>query len=122
MVAIGLVKVLTTKAAMEAALGAGAKFVGTYSYGLNNNDIKKIKKQAPDLILLTGGTDGVNKEVLIGNAMSLVKSHLNVPVVIAGNRMAAETAQSIGYAYYTTNHSSTVQDRSGVRLCQSVIC
>jgi uncharacterized protein (TIGR01319 family) len=95
MVAIGLVKALTTKAAEEAALGAGAKLVGTYSYGLNADDIKEIEHRSPDLILLTGGTDGGNKEVIIDNAKILAKSRLNIPIIIAGNRMVAQLVKSI---------------------------
>lgn len=94
-VATGLVKTLTTKAAEEAALGAGAKLVGTYSYGLSADDVKEIEKKAPDLVLLTGGTDGGNKEILIHNAAALAKSQLNVPMLIAGNRMAAKAAYSV---------------------------
>lgn len=94
-VALGLVKVLTTKAAEEAALGAGAKVIGTYSYGITPEDVIEIEEKKPDLILLSGGTDGGNKEVLIENAKLLAKSRLNVPIVIAGNRMGVQTAYSI---------------------------
>jgi uncharacterized protein (TIGR01319 family) len=94
-VSLGLVKVLTTKAAEEAALGAGAKIIGTYSYGITADDVIEIEEKKPDLILLTGGTDGGNKEVLIENAKLLAKSHLDVPMVIAGNRMGARTALSV---------------------------
>jgi uncharacterized protein (TIGR01319 family) len=95
-VAIGLVKVLTTKAAEEAALGAGAKLVGTYSFGLTSADIREIEtEKTPDLILLTGGTDGGNKEVMLSNAALLAQSCLDVPMVIAGNRVAAQDAHSV---------------------------
>ncbi len=95
-VAIGLVKVLTTKAAEEAALGAGAKLVGTYSFGLNEHDVREIEaEKAPDLIILTGGTDGGNRDVLLGNAALVARSHINVPIVIAGNRVAAKEAQAV---------------------------
>ena len=94
-VALGLVKVLTTKAAEEAALGAGAKVVGTYSYGITPEDMAEIEEKKTDLILLTGGTDGGNKEVLIENAKLLAKSRLDVPMVIAGNRMGARIAHSV---------------------------
>jgi len=95
-VAVGLVKVLTTKAAEEAALGAGAKLVGTYSFGLTADDIREIEaEKAPDLILLTGGTDGGNKEVMLGNAALLAQSRLDVPIVVAGNRVAAHEAHSV---------------------------
>jgi uncharacterized protein (TIGR01319 family) len=94
-VAIGLVKALTTKAAEEAALGAGAKLVGTYSFGLTVEDVKKIEADKPDLILLTGGTDGGNRDVLVNNAALLAASHLEVPIIIAGNRVAAREAQAL---------------------------
>lgn len=55
MVVVGLVSDLTTKAANEAALGAGAKVVGTYSYDLTSEDVTGIEEIAPDLILLAGG-------------------------------------------------------------------
>ncbi len=95
MVAIGLVKVLTTKAAEEAALGAGAKLVGTYSFGLTDEDVTQIEADKPDLILLTGGTDGGNRDVLVSNAALLAGSHLDVPTIIAGNRVAAREAHAL---------------------------
>lgn len=95
MVVAGLVSELTTKAAREAALGAGAKVVGTFSFGLSPDDVKSIEQLAPDLVLLTGGTDGGNKKVLIDNATVLANSQLNVPVIVAGNKMAAQEAQSL---------------------------
>ena len=95
MAVAGLVNELTTKAAKEAALGAGAKVVGTYSFGLSCDDVKDIERISPDLILLTGGTDGGNKQVLVNNATILAASQLNAPVIIAGNKMAAGEAQSI---------------------------
>lgn len=95
MVVAGLVNELTTKAAKEAALGAGAKVVGTFSFGLSPDDIKSIERLVPDLILLTGGTDGGNKQILLNNAAMLAASGLDVPVIIAGNKMAALEAQSL---------------------------
>jgi uncharacterized protein (TIGR01319 family) len=95
LVAIGLVRVLTTKAAEEAALGAGAKLVGTFSYGLSPDDVKEIEQIRPDLILLVGGTDGGDKETIIHNAALLGASHLESPVILAGNRIAAHEAQSL---------------------------
>ncbi|NLL21526.1 MAG: MutL protein [Firmicutes bacterium] len=95
MVVAGLVNELTTKAAREAALGAGAKVIGTYSYGLSLDDLKDIELIAPDLILLTGGTDGGNTKVMLHNASAIGASSLDVPIILAGNKMAAEAAQSI---------------------------
>lgn len=93
-VAVGLVKQLTTKVAEEAALGAGAKIVGTFSYGLNNDDVKLIEQIAPDIILLTGGTDGGDEKTLLSSAKALAASNLKSPVVVAGNKKVASEAWS----------------------------
>jgi hypothetical protein len=58
MVAVGLLKQLSTKFAVEAALNAGAKIMGTFSYGLSDEDIKLLACLDPDIIILTGGLDG----------------------------------------------------------------
>lgn len=94
MAAVGLVRQLTTKVAEEAALGAGAKIVGTFSYGLSEEEVKQIEQLAPDIILLTGGTDGGDEKTLLQNARALASSGLNSPVVVAGNKKAAPKAQS----------------------------
>jgi uncharacterized protein (TIGR01319 family) len=95
MVAIGLVRTLTAKAAEEAALGAGAKVVGAFALGLDSRDVKRIEEMHPDLILLAGGTDGGDEETIIRNAEVLAASSLNAPVVIAGNKMAADRVKSL---------------------------
>jgi uncharacterized protein (TIGR01319 family) len=94
MVVAGLVRELTTKAAQEACLGAGAKLVAAYSNGLVLEDINQIEQIWPDIILLTGGTDGGNEEVILNNARLVAESRLDSPVVIAGNRRAAARAKS----------------------------
>jgi uncharacterized protein (TIGR01319 family) len=93
-VAIGLVRQLTTKVAEEAALGAGAKIVGTFSYGLNRDDVKLIEQIAPDIILLTGGTDGGDEKTLLSAAKALASSNLKSPIVVAGNKKVASEAWS----------------------------
>jgi len=95
MVVAGLVRGLTTKAAQEACLGAGAKLVAAYSNGLSPNDIDQIESMSPDIILLSGGTDGGNEEVIVHNAKLVAKSDLISPVIVAGNKMAAPKVQSI---------------------------
>lgn len=94
MVAIGLVRELTTKAAEEACLGAGAKLVGSFAYGLSELDMAKLEKLSPEIVLLCGGTDGGNKEVIVHNADMLAKSSIKSPIIIAGNRMAQQTIQA----------------------------
>lgn len=83
--AIGLVLSLTTEAAKKAALGAGARVMKTYSYELNNAEIKELKNSDADIILLAGGTDGGNKKCILHNAKLIAESQIKVPVIIAGN-------------------------------------
>lgn len=94
MVTIGLVKELTAEAARQAALGAGAKLAGTFSYRLTASDIASIEAIEPDIILLAGGTDGGNSEVVSHNAGRLATSALACPIIIACNRDVAEDVAS----------------------------
>ena len=93
MVTIGLVRELTAEAARQAALGAGAKLVGTFAYRLTESDLQNITALAPDILLLAGGTDGGNSEVVLHNAAALGKSALACPIVYAANRAAADEAR-----------------------------
>jgi len=93
MVTIGLVRELTAEAARQAALGAGAKLVGAFSNKLTRGDLDAIESLAPDIILLAGGTDGGNTEVVLHNAKALAERKLSVPIVYAGNRVAADEAR-----------------------------
>ncbi|MFC1942904.1 methylaspartate mutase accessory protein GlmL [Chloroflexota bacterium] len=95
LVASGLVPDLTLEAARRAALGAGAKVIGSYSYELNEEDVRQIEKAQCDIILLCGGTDGGNKDVILHNAKMLAASNLNVPFVVAGNRVVNEEVKGI---------------------------
>jgi uncharacterized protein (TIGR01319 family) len=95
MVAIGLVPDLTAEAAKRAALGAGARVLKTYSYELSNRDISDIEGNKPDIILLAGGTDGGNKEIILHNARKLAESKLEQVIIIAGNRAAREEIEEI---------------------------
>jgi uncharacterized protein (TIGR01319 family) len=95
MVAIGLVPKLTAEAAKRAALTAGARLLDVYSYKLTESDLTRLEQQSPDMILLAGGTDGGDEATIIQNAHSLANSKLNAPVVIGGNRTAANQAFNV---------------------------
>jgi uncharacterized protein (TIGR01319 family) len=95
MVTIGLVRELTAEAARLAALGAGAKLVGTFAYRLTAADIERIILLAPDIVLLAGGTDGGNSDVIVHNARLLARSAFACPIVYAGNRAAADESGSL---------------------------
>ena len=95
MVTAGLVKELTAEAARQAALGAGARLVGSYAYRLTKADLDGIVALAPDVLLLSGGTDGGNSEVILHNAHLLADSPLDCPVIAAGNRNAADEIRAL---------------------------
>ena len=100
MVTIGLVKELTVEAAKRAALGAGAKLVGVFANRLNSSDLKQIMDLNPDIILLAGGTDGGDSQVVIHNAKKLGDSSLDCPFIYAGNRSAVD---EISHAFTRKN-------------------
>jgi uncharacterized protein (TIGR01319 family) len=124
-VAAGLVKGLTTKAAEEAALGAGAKVSSTYAFGLTSEHVKEIEEQSPDLILLTGGTDGGNRECILNNALLLAKSNISAPVIVAGNKLAgreaAEVLQRGGKEAIVVDNVLPELDRLNVEPTRTVI-
>ena len=90
MAAVGLVPALTAKAALLAAESAGAKVMKTYAYELTSAEQQEIYDINPDLILLCGGTDGGNKEVVLHNAKKLSEIDRNFAVISAGNKTTQE--------------------------------
>lgn len=96
MVCIGFVPDLTREAATRAALGAGAKVIGQYSYELSHQEVIEIEELKPDIILLAGGTDGGNKSVIVHNAKVLANSQsLTAHIVVAGNKSAVDEIKAI---------------------------
>lgn len=94
MVAVGLVPELTAKAARLAANNAGAKVLKTYSYELSDSECDEIYQINPDIILLCGGTDGGNKEVMINNAQRIAQIDGAFAVVVAGNKSASSSVMN----------------------------
>ncbi|MGI6142415.1 MAG: methylaspartate mutase accessory protein GlmL [bacterium] len=88
MVAIGLVPDFTVEAARRAALGAGARVLKVYAYELTEGELRELEKEPGDIILLAGGTDGGDREVLLHNARLLAGSRVGVPIILAGNKVA----------------------------------
>ena len=66
-----------------------------YSYQLTEEDGEEINRLNPDIFLLTGGTDGGNKNNILENARMLASLDAVFPVVIAGNRNAAGECRKI---------------------------
>ncbi|MDR0513517.1 MAG: glutamate mutase L [Treponema sp.] len=95
MIAVGLVPELTAKAARMAASSAGAKVTHTFSYELSSREQEVIFSSAPDIMLLCGGTDGGNREVIIHNAKKVAEIEGDFSVIYAGNKSAADDAEAI---------------------------
>ena len=91
----GLVVSLTTEAAKRAAYGVGAKIIGVYSYQLTSTEVKELEKVSPDVMLLAGGTDGGNRDVLRHNAKAIADSSLHCPVIVAGNKEVGPEAKEM---------------------------
>ncbi|MGE5528377.1 MAG: methylaspartate mutase accessory protein GlmL [Patescibacteria group bacterium] len=90
MAAVGLVPELTVEAARRAALGAGARLLAAYGYKLSRVEIARLEELSPDLILLAGGTDGGNEEVVLANAALLAGARFEAPLIVACNKSVAE--------------------------------
>jgi len=109
MICIGLVPEYTTEAGRLAALGAGAKIVGTYSYEIARDEQEEIAALAPDIILLTGGTDGGNKKTIIHNARMLAGITSGVKnVIVAGNKSARSEIEDI----FTGTHKNVIYTKN----------
>jgi len=108
MAAIGLVPDLTLSAARRAALGAGAKVVGAYGYEIDDATVREIEEKDCDIVMLCGGTDGGNKNVILHNAGMLAKSRIGCPVLVCGNRSVSgqvgETLSQAGKKVYVTGN------------------
>ena len=95
-VCVGLVPEYTTEAGRRAALGAGAKIVGSYSFELTASELREIEDIAPDIVLLTGGTDGGNRKVITHNAALLAGSGSGISnVIVAGNKSAYDEVEAL---------------------------
>lgn len=96
MISVGLVPDLTAKASRMAAASAGAKVMATFSYELSPDDQERIGALLPDILLLCGGIDGGNKEVILHNARMIAGIGVSFAVIVAGNRSVAhEVADTI---------------------------
>ncbi len=125
MIACGLVPALTAKAAKLAAFGAGAKVIKTYAYELTKSDIDEIDRKKPDILLLTGGTDGGNREVIEHNAKMLATSQRTYPIVYAGNRASVDICRDILesdiHPVFATENVMPVLNKLNILPAQAVI-
>jgi uncharacterized protein (TIGR01319 family) len=95
MVCVGFVPDLSLKAGELAALGAGARLLECCSYKLTHSELSRIHSISPDVILLVGGTDGGNSDVVLHNADMLASSPVSAVIVVACNKVVQEQVESI---------------------------
>ncbi len=92
---VGYERQVTAEAGYRVGLSAGAKVVHVASGRLDPTEIRAVGRAQPDLVLLVGGTDGGNAEVLRHNAVRLAEAALGRPVVVAGNVDAQEEVAAL---------------------------
>ncbi|MDR1184314.1 MAG: glutamate mutase L, partial [Coriobacteriales bacterium] len=116
---------LTTEAAKRAALGAGAKVIKAYGFELSPENITEIESMRCDIIMLAGGTDGGNKNVILNNAQALADSRIVCPILVCGNQVVKEEIEHIlekgNKRYYSAANVLPEIDRVEVEPAQRVI-
>ena len=81
----GLTMGMTARAAREAALGAGAIVTLVTAGRLGEHDLEQIRAIDPSMVLLAGGVDHGDQEIVLANARALATSGVRGPVLYAGN-------------------------------------
>jgi uncharacterized protein (TIGR01319 family) len=79
---VGNEELVTAEAGRRVALSSGGKVVAVYAAG-RGDDLSRIAESEPDVVLLTGGTDGGNHEPILACARALAPVWRG-PVVVAG--------------------------------------
>lgn len=81
----GLVYDMTTRAAKEAALGAGAIVHQVTAGRLRENELEELREINPKIIMLAGGIDYGEQDTSLYNAKKIRELDLPIPVIYAGN-------------------------------------
>jgi uncharacterized protein (TIGR01319 family) len=92
---VGNEELVTAEAGRRVALSSGGRVVHVASGGLDSDAATGLRTSRPDVLLLVGGTDHGNAEVLLGAAKALATSAWAGPVVVAGNIAAQGEAAAI---------------------------
>ncbi|HEY3269089.1 MAG TPA: glutamate mutase L [Armatimonadota bacterium] len=102
----GVVKTMSAESANRAALGAGAIVIDTVAVDDGRKDyekVERIRQLRPDMLLMSGGTDGGTVTHLVDIAQMLVAADprprlgvgLRIPVIFAGNKDAVEPVKDV---------------------------
>lgn len=106
MTVAGVVKTMSAESAERAALGAGAIIIDVIAVDDGRKDyekVRRIRELRPDMILMSGGTDGGTVKHLVELAEMLVSADprprlgvgMRLPVIYAGNRDARDAVSEI---------------------------
>ena len=105
MMVAGVIAEMTAASAKRAALGAGAIVMDVISSNDKrrpHEQIQRIRELRPDMILISGGTDGgtTEKVVQLAELIAPAKpqprfgSEYEMPIIFAGNKMAADEVEA----------------------------
>ena len=89
---LGNEPLVTAEAGRRVALSSGGHVVAVAAVATDPDPGAALQAARPDVVLLTGGTDGGNADALVSGARALAASGWAGPVVVAGNAAAAATA------------------------------
>ncbi|MDP6560604.1 MAG: glutamate mutase L, partial [Candidatus Binatia bacterium] len=106
MMVAGAVKSMTAESAQRCALGAGAIVMDVLASNdgrLEHEKIERIRQLRPDMILLSGGTDGGSVAHVVELAEYIAAADpqprlgigYKLPIIFAGNRDARQTVKDI---------------------------
>jgi uncharacterized protein (TIGR01319 family) len=105
MMVMGVVRQMSAESAQRAALGAGAIIMDVIAIDDGRKDYQKIQRLRelrPDIVLLSGGTDGGTITHLVELAELLIAADprprfgtMNLPVIFAGNKDAREEIRHV---------------------------
>lgn len=106
MTVAGVVKAMSAESAERAALGAGAIVMDTIAVDDGRKEYQKVERiraLRPDMILMSGGTDGGTVTHLVEMASMLISADpkprlgigLKLPVIYAGNKEALSPVQDV---------------------------
>jgi uncharacterized protein (TIGR01319 family) len=93
---VGNEELVTAEAGRRVALSSGGKVVAVYAVS-RGDDLSQVTRSEPDVVLLTGGTDGGNPEPILACARALAPAWPG-PVVVAGDVEAqADVAEVLAH-------------------------
>ena len=105
MMVAGVVKEMSAESAERAALGAGAILMDTLAVNDGRQEfqrVERLRQLRPDIILMSGGTDGGNRARVVDMAEIVRRADprprfgdMKLPVVYAGNREAGEDVRNV---------------------------